>query len=131
MYHCCRLLRMQFIRAKYVRKEFVYPDKQSPYSTNTKTGQLLKRGKNGDKYCPRTFTINSKDNCIQYFNKPLVGVQQCCRGTIKQTIGLIQRHHGQFVAYLFLKKKGPVMILELLLLLSAWSAFTKMILAIT
>lgn len=64
---------MQFIRAKYMRKEFVYPDKQSHYSTNTKTGTLMKRGKNGDKYCARKFTINSMENCITYYNKPQVG----------------------------------------------------------
>jgi len=63
---------MQFIRAKYMRKEFVFPDKQSPYSTNAKTGTLMKRGKEKDSYKPRTFTINSMENCIQYYVKSQV-----------------------------------------------------------
>ncbi|XP_060582697.1 arf-GAP with dual PH domain-containing protein 1-like [Ruditapes philippinarum] len=67
--HDVEILRAQFIRAKYERMEFVYPAKQAPYSSNTKEGNLMKKGKHDKKYNPRRFIINSKDNCLQYFNK--------------------------------------------------------------
>lgn len=63
------VLRSQFILAKYDRKEFMYPDKQAPYSTNLKEGDLMKRGKKDKNYNARRFKVNSKESCIQYFNK--------------------------------------------------------------
>lgn len=63
------ILRVQFIRAKYERKEFMYPDKQSPYSSNKKEGHLMKRGKRNRAFIQRRFLINSKESCIQYFNR--------------------------------------------------------------
>lgn len=63
------ILRMQFIRAKYERKEFMYPDKQTPYSETKKEGILMKKGKNERAYKPRKFIVNSKNNIISYFNK--------------------------------------------------------------
>ncbi|XP_052768572.1 arf-GAP with dual PH domain-containing protein 1-like isoform X2 [Mya arenaria] len=63
------VLKIQFIKAKYVRKEFIYPDKQAPYSENKKEGQLFKKGRDRRDYLPRNFIVNSKENCIQYYNK--------------------------------------------------------------
>ncbi|KAH3863647.1 arf-GAP with dual PH domain-containing protein 1-like [Dreissena polymorpha] len=63
------LLRVQFIKAKYERKEFVYPDKQAPYSANKKEGLLMKKGKDRKDFFPRNFVVNSLDNSIQYYNK--------------------------------------------------------------
>lgn len=63
------VLRQQFIRAKYDRKEFIYPDKQVHYSRGKKEGVLMKRGKKDKSFKPRRFIISSQDNNMKYYNK--------------------------------------------------------------
>lgn len=63
------VLRQQFIRAKYERKEFMYPDKQVQYSRGKKEGVLMKRGKKDKSFRPRRFIISSQDNSMKYYNK--------------------------------------------------------------
>lgn len=63
------VLRQQFIRAKYERKEFMFPDKQVQYSRGKKEGILMKRGKKDSRFKPRRFIISSQENCLKYYNK--------------------------------------------------------------
>jgi len=62
-------LKIQFIEAKYKRKEFIYPDRQAPYSDKSKEGVLMKKGKDRKDYFERRFVVNSLKNCIQYYKK--------------------------------------------------------------
>ena len=70
--HFIRVLLQQFIRAKYERKEFIYPEKQEAYSRGKKEGILMKRGKKDNKFKPRKFFISAQDNCMKYYNRDQV-----------------------------------------------------------
>ncbi|XP_037094176.1 arf-GAP with dual PH domain-containing protein 1-like [Pollicipes pollicipes] len=59
----------QFIRAKYERMEFVYPDRQVAYTTSTKTGSLFKRGRDSSKFEIRTFVLSESQNVLSYHVK--------------------------------------------------------------
>lgn len=67
--HDVEVLLQQFIRAKYERKEFIYPEKQEAYSRGKKEGILMKRGKKDNKFKPRKFFISAQDNCMKYYNR--------------------------------------------------------------
>nr|XP_042699497.1 arf-GAP with dual PH domain-containing protein 1-like isoform X3 [Chrysemys picta bellii] len=66
----CQVLREQWIRAKYERKEFTEPGRQLPYSNGLKEGILWKRGRDNGQFLPRKFLLSERDGCLKYFAKP-------------------------------------------------------------
>ena len=67
-----RVLREQWIRAKYERREFMNIDQQT-YLKGLLEGYLWKRGKNDSKFNRRRFVLNETENTLKYFNKEDVG----------------------------------------------------------
>ncbi|XP_061495050.1 arf-GAP with dual PH domain-containing protein 1-like [Rhineura floridana] len=65
----CLVLREQWIRAKYERKEFTQPGKQPQYSNGLKEGVLWKRGRDNGQYLPRRFLLSERGGCLKYFIK--------------------------------------------------------------
>lgn len=63
-----RVLREQWIRAKYERLEFQNSERQS-YLKDNKTGYLLKRGRDDGKFNSRKFQLFSRDNQLIYFTR--------------------------------------------------------------
>ncbi len=64
-----QVVREQWIRAKYERKEFVAPEPAAPepvtYLAGAKEGFLLKKGKDNNKWNKRWFVL--KDNSLAYY----------------------------------------------------------------
>ncbi|KAG5832636.1 arf-GAP with dual PH domain-containing protein 1 [Anguilla rostrata] len=65
----CQLLREQWIRAKYERKEFVHVEKQEPYSAGYREGFLWKRGRDNGQFLSRKFILSEREGALKYFNK--------------------------------------------------------------
>ncbi|KAM8960017.1 arf-GAP with dual PH domain-containing protein 1 [Pelodytes ibericus] len=65
----CQLLREQWIRAKYERKEFIYIEKQEPYSAGYREGLLWKRGRDNGQFLSRKFVLSEREGALKYFNK--------------------------------------------------------------
>ncbi|XP_060135839.1 arf-GAP with dual PH domain-containing protein 1 isoform X2 [Zootoca vivipara] len=65
----CQVLREQWVRAKYERKEFTEPGKHPPYSNGLKEGILWKRGRDNGQYLPRRFLLSEREGCLKYFVK--------------------------------------------------------------
>ncbi|XP_075574747.1 arf-GAP with dual PH domain-containing protein 1 [Pelecanus crispus] len=65
----CQLLREQWIRAKYERKEFIYSEKQEPYSAGYREGFLWKRGRDNGQFLSRKFVLSEREGALKYFNK--------------------------------------------------------------
>uniref|UniRef100_A0A3B4AS85 PH domain-containing protein n=1 Tax=Periophthalmus magnuspinnatus TaxID=409849 RepID=A0A3B4AS85_9GOBI len=63
------LLREQWIRAKYERKEFIYVEKQEPYTAGYREGFLWKRGRDNGQYLNRKFILSEREGVLKYFNK--------------------------------------------------------------
>jgi len=61
-----QILRDQWIRAKYERKEFIHSSKQG-YVGSCKEGYLLKRSKINDSLKPRRFVLSEQDGMLKYF----------------------------------------------------------------
>ncbi|NWT94487.1 ADAP1 protein, partial [Urocynchramus pylzowi] len=68
-YNDCQVLKEQWIRAKYERKEFTEPGKQLPYSDGVKEGILWKRGRDNGQFLPRKFLLSEREGCLKYFTK--------------------------------------------------------------
>ncbi|KAM6904928.1 arf-GAP with dual PH domain-containing protein 1-like isoform 1-T1 [Xenentodon cancila] len=73
-YHCptyndCLLLRDQWIRAKYERKEFMCVERQEAYSAGYREGFLWKRGRDNGQYLNRKFILSEREGVLKYFNK--------------------------------------------------------------
>lgn len=68
-YKDCMLLREQWIRAKYERKEFIHVDKQEPYTAGYREGFLWKRGRDNGQYLSRKFILSEREGVLKYFNK--------------------------------------------------------------
>ncbi|XP_029014810.1 arf-GAP with dual PH domain-containing protein 1-like [Betta splendens] len=66
----CALLREQWIRAKYERKEFMCVEKQESYSAGYREGFLWKRGRDNGQYLHRRFILSERERVLKYFNKP-------------------------------------------------------------
>nr|XP_020025238.1 arf-GAP with dual PH domain-containing protein 1 isoform X1 [Castor canadensis] len=64
-----RLLREQWIRAKYERQEFILPEKQEPYSAGYREGFLWKRGRDNGQFLSRKFVLTEREGALKYFNK--------------------------------------------------------------
>ncbi|XP_050311797.1 arf-GAP with dual PH domain-containing protein 1-like [Anthonomus grandis grandis] len=56
----------QWIRAKYQREEFCYPERQT-YTNGYYSGFLMKRGKEDSRYRPRKFELSEKDDTLKYY----------------------------------------------------------------
>ncbi|XP_075384315.1 arf-GAP with dual PH domain-containing protein 1 [Tenrec ecaudatus] len=65
----CLLLREQWIRAKYERKEFLHLEKQEPYSAGYREGLLWKRGRDNGQFFSRKFVLTEREGALKYFNK--------------------------------------------------------------
>ena len=65
---CIRVLREQWIRAKYERLEFMDPEKQQ-YLKGFREGYLWKRGKDDKKFNRRRFVLSETENTLKYYNK--------------------------------------------------------------
>jgi hypothetical protein len=61
-----RILREQWIRAKYEREEFIHVEKQR-YARGTMEGFLFKRSKVDDSCKQRRFVLSERDNTLKYF----------------------------------------------------------------
>lgn len=62
------VLREQWIRAKYERKEFV-SEPMTSYADDYLEGFLYKRGKEDGKFLPRKFVLSSVEGTLKYFIK--------------------------------------------------------------
>ena len=62
------VVREQWIRAKYERKEFVSPP-MTAYADDYLEGMLYKRGKEDGKFLPRKFVLSSVEGILKYFVK--------------------------------------------------------------
>lgn len=70
--NCFSVLREQWIRSKYERKDFVNPsDAESSYCKAFCEGFLWKRGKEDGKFQQRKFVLTQEDNkfVLKYYNK--------------------------------------------------------------
>uniref|UniRef100_A0AAY4AXU3 ArfGAP with dual PH domains 1 n=1 Tax=Denticeps clupeoides TaxID=299321 RepID=A0AAY4AXU3_9TELE len=65
----CSVLRDQWIRAKYERCEFMYKERQEPYSTGYREGFLWKRGRDNGQFLSRKFILSEQEGVLKYFNK--------------------------------------------------------------
>ncbi|XP_045398888.1 arf-GAP with dual PH domain-containing protein 1 isoform X2 [Lemur catta] len=65
----CQVLREQWIRAKYERREFVHPEKQEPYSAGYREGFLWKRGRDNGQFLSRKFVLTEREGALKYFNR--------------------------------------------------------------
>ncbi|XP_077412328.1 arf-GAP with dual PH domain-containing protein 1-like [Vanacampus margaritifer] len=65
----CALLREQWIRAKYERKEFMPGGIQESYSAGYREGFLWKRGRDNGQYLSRKFILSEQEGVLKYFNK--------------------------------------------------------------
>ncbi|KAM4650833.1 arf-GAP with dual PH domain-containing protein 1-like [Discoglossus pictus] len=66
----CHVLREQWIRAKYERKEFIKPGESKIISNGVKEGNLYKRGRDNGQYLLRRFVLSEIDGSLKYFTKP-------------------------------------------------------------
>ncbi|XP_051905810.1 arf-GAP with dual PH domain-containing protein 1-like isoform X2 [Hippocampus zosterae] len=66
----CALLREQWIRAKYERKEFMPGGSQESYSAGYREGFLWKRGRDNGQYLNRKFVLSEREGALKYFVKP-------------------------------------------------------------
>lgn len=58
----------QWIKAKYLRQEFIYRKSQT-YLGGTMEGYLWKRGKNDPRFQPRKFVLSENEGSLKYFLK--------------------------------------------------------------
>ncbi|KAM9457291.1 arf-GAP with dual PH domain-containing protein 1-like isoform 3-T3 [Clarias gariepinus] len=65
----CQLLREQWIRSKYERNEFIYVERQEPYSAGYREGFLWKRGRDNSQFLSRKFILSEREGAMKYFNK--------------------------------------------------------------
>ncbi|KAG7335137.1 hypothetical protein KOW79_001733 [Hemibagrus wyckioides] len=65
----CQVLREQWIRAKYERNEFIYLERQEPYSAGYREGFLWKRGRDNGQFLSRKFILSEREGAMKYFNK--------------------------------------------------------------
>nr|XP_020473503.1 arf-GAP with dual PH domain-containing protein 1-like isoform X2 [Monopterus albus] len=65
----CQVLREQWIRAKYERKEFSEPGKHFTYEEGTRDGILLKRGRGNGQFLSRRFVLSDREGTLKYFTK--------------------------------------------------------------
>lgn len=64
IFHNCRVLIEQWIRAKYEREEFCHPERQN-YLSGYMEGFLMKRGKEDSRYQRRKFVLNENEDTLK------------------------------------------------------------------
>uniref|UniRef100_A0A8C6KUI7 ArfGAP with dual PH domains 1 n=1 Tax=Nothobranchius furzeri TaxID=105023 RepID=A0A8C6KUI7_NOTFU len=100
----CQLLRDQWIRAKYERKEFMFLEQQEPYSAGYREGFLWKRGRDNGQYLNRKFILSEREGVLKYFNKNDAREPKAIMkmDTINATFqpGKIGTPHGMQITYL-------------------------------
>ncbi|KAM9489950.1 arf-GAP with dual PH domain-containing protein 1 isoform 3-T3 [Salvelinus alpinus] len=65
----CQVLREQWIRAKYERKEFTGEGKKRTYEEGTRDGMLMKRGRDNGQFLNRRFVLSEREGTLKYFTK--------------------------------------------------------------
>lgn len=65
----CQVLREQWIRAKYERKEFIESGKTLTYEEGTRDGMLMKMGRDNGQFLSRRFVLSEREGTLKYFNK--------------------------------------------------------------
>lgn len=65
----CQVLREQWIRAKYERKEFTGEGKKWTYEEGTRDGMLMKRGRDNGQFLNRRFVLSEREGTLKYFTK--------------------------------------------------------------
>ncbi|XP_067859956.1 arf-GAP with dual PH domain-containing protein 1 [Heptranchias perlo] len=66
----CIVLKEQWIRAKYERKEFTGADPQyEPFKSGNRVGYLWKRGRDNANFQKRNFRLSEKEGTILYYTK--------------------------------------------------------------
>lgn len=63
-----RVLREQWVRAKYEREEFIHIDRQT-YLSGKMEGYLWKRGREDGRFQCRKFVLSEVDNVFKYYVK--------------------------------------------------------------
>lgn len=66
---CCRVLKSEFIRAKYSRLEFKTPNVPTGYNCPVKEGIMLKKGRDDKKFQKRKFILSRDSNTLSYYAK--------------------------------------------------------------
>ncbi|XP_071988002.1 arf-GAP with dual PH domain-containing protein 2-like [Engystomops pustulosus] len=64
----CRVLREQWIRAKYERREFVHGGR-SRYSVDGREGFLWKKGRDNGQYVKRLFIFSESEGTLKYYTR--------------------------------------------------------------
>ncbi|XP_044156511.1 arf-GAP with dual PH domain-containing protein 1-like isoform X2 [Bufo gargarizans] len=65
----CHVLREQWIRAKYERKQFMKKEGSDDFTKGVKEGTLFKRGRDNGHYLARKFVLTEMDGTLKYFIK--------------------------------------------------------------
>ncbi|XP_035993232.1 arf-GAP with dual PH domain-containing protein 1 [Fundulus heteroclitus] len=65
----CQVLREQWIRAKYERKEFSEPVESLTYESGTREGMLMKRGRDNGQFFSRRFVLSEREGTLKYYTK--------------------------------------------------------------
>ncbi|XP_078094536.1 arf-GAP with dual PH domain-containing protein 1-like [Mustelus asterias] len=73
-YMDCQVLREQWIRSKYERKDFIEGTKPLPYATGYREGFLWKRGRDNGQFLNRKFVLSEAEGTLKYFAKTDVGL---------------------------------------------------------
>lgn len=82
MHHiCCRVLKSEFIRAKYSRLEFKTPNMPTGYNCPVKEGIMLKKGRDDKKFQKRKFILSRDSNTLTYYAKENVSAAHVCGNT--------------------------------------------------
>ncbi|CAL8273071.1 unnamed protein product [Gadus morhua 'NCC'] len=68
-YRDCQVLREQWIRAKYQRREFCDPGTKLTYEEETRDGMLMKRGRDNGQFLNRRFVLSEREGTLKYFIK--------------------------------------------------------------
>uniref|UniRef100_A0A8C5FKB0 Arf-GAP with dual PH domain-containing protein 1-like n=1 Tax=Gadus morhua TaxID=8049 RepID=A0A8C5FKB0_GADMO len=67
-YRDCQVLREQWIRAKYQRREFCDPGTKLTYEEG-EDGMLMKRGRDNGQFLNRRFVLSEREGTLKYFIK--------------------------------------------------------------
>ncbi|KAJ8406647.1 hypothetical protein AAFF_G00295630 [Aldrovandia affinis] len=68
-YKDCQVLREQWIKAKYERKEFMDSGRKLTYEEGTRDGMLMKRGRDNGQFLSRRFVLMEREGTLKYFTK--------------------------------------------------------------
>lgn len=67
----CEVLREQWIRAKYERREFTEKTSERPYTAGVYEGMLWKKGKDNGQFLERKFVLSVHDFTLKYYKEDL------------------------------------------------------------